>query len=148
MFERCLYFNINALTRAINQRWEDAYHAVGLSPAHAYLLRLVLSAPGITQKQLAAELRLAPSTITRFIDVLAKRGLLQRQDTQGDGREWAIHPTETARALHDELERIGAGLFQELRGTLGEARCADLVSNLRQVHETLHTTTRKKRAQP
>jgi DNA-binding MarR family transcriptional regulator len=148
MFERCLYFNINALARAINHRWEDAYQSVGLSPAHAYLLRLVLKTPGITQKQLAAELHLAPSTITRFIDVLATRGLLQRQDTQGDGREWAIHPTETARALHDELERISAGLFQELRGTLGDARCTDLVSSLRQVHKTLYPANRKKRSQP
>ena len=146
MFERCLYFNINALARSINQRWEDAYQAVGLSPAHAYLLRVALSSPGITQKQLAAELRLAPSTITRFIDALATRGLLQRQDTRGDGREWAIHPTATARALRDELERIGTGLFQELRGTLGEVRCTELVDNLRQAHETLHGTRRQKSA--
>ena len=33
MFERCLYFNINALARAVNQRWEKAYQAIGLSPA-------------------------------------------------------------------------------------------------------------------
>ncbi len=138
MFERCLYFNINALARTVNQRWEQAYQAVGLSPAHAYLLRLVLSTPGITQKQLAAELRLAPSTITRFIDALAKRGLLQRQSSGGDAREWAIQPSDAARSLHSELERIGQELFQGLRSALGEAHFSGLVSDLRQTHDSLN----------
>lgn len=138
MFERCLYFNINALTRAVNQRWENAYQAVGLSPAHAYLLRLVLSSPGITQKQLAAELRLAPSTITRFIDALVTRGLLQRQASGGDAREWAIQPSDAARTLHSDLERIGQELFQSLRDTLGETHCSELVGDLRRTHDSLH----------
>lgn len=139
MFERCLYFNLNALTRAVNQRWEKAYQAIGLSPAHAYLLRLVLSTPGITQKQLAAELRLAPSTITRFIDALVERGLLQRQANGGDAREWSIQPSDAARSLHSELERIGQALFQALRSTLGEAHCNELISDLRQTHDSLHS---------
>jgi MarR family transcriptional regulator, organic hydroperoxide resistance regulator len=137
MFERCLYFNINALTRAVNQHWEKAYQTIGLSPAHAYLLRLVLSTPGITQKQLAAELHLAPSTITRFIDALVKRGLLQRQDSGGDAREWAIQPSDAARTLHSDLERIGQELFQSLRDTLGEAHCSALVGELRRTHDSL-----------
>ena len=137
MFERCLYFNLNALTRTVNQRWEQAYQTIGLSPAHAYLLRLALSSPGITQKQLAAELRLAPSTITRFIDALVKRGLLQRQSRDGDAREWAIQPSDAARSLHSELERIGQELFQSMRSTLGEAHCSDLVGDLRQTHDSL-----------
>ncbi len=148
MFERCLYFNINALARAVNQRWENAYQTVGLSPAHAYLLRLVLSTPGITQKQLAAELRLAPSTITRFIDALAKRGLLQRQASGGDAREWAIQPSDAARSLHGELERIGQELYQSLRNTLGEPRCGGLVNDLRQTHDSLNNNPSVTREQP
>lgn len=137
MFERCLYFNINALARSVNQRWEKAYASIGLSPAHAYLLRLILSTPGITQKQLSAELRLAPSTITRFIDALVKRGLLLRQSRGGDAREWAIQPSDAARSLHSDLERIGQELYQSLRDTLGEAQTSGLVSELRQTHDSL-----------
>lgn len=142
MFERCLYFNINALARAVNQRWEKAYATIGLSPAHAYLLRLVLSAPGITQKQLSAELHLAPSTITRFIDALVKRGLLLRQSRGGDAREWAIQPSDAARSLHSDLERVGQELYQNLRSTLGEAQCSELVSELRQTHDNLAASRR------
>lgn len=140
MFERCLYFNLNTLARTVNQRWEKAYLAVGLSPAHAYLLRLVLNNPGITQKQLAAELHLAPSTITRFIDALVKRNLLRRQAGGGDARESAIYPSEAGRSLHGELERIGQQLFQSLRDTLGEAHCNDLVNALHQTHDRLNSS--------
>ncbi len=144
MFERCLYFNLNALTRAVNQRWEEAYGTVGLSPAHAYLIRLVLIHPGVTQKQIAAELRLAASTITRFVDALVARGLLQRRDSAGDAREWTIHPTDAARALHSELERIGSDLFHELRTTLSAAERTELVDDLRKVDAALQRVKQQK----
>ncbi len=52
MFEQCLYFNLNALTRRINRMWNDAFASMELSPAHAYLLRLVLDEPGLSPKQI------------------------------------------------------------------------------------------------
>ena len=58
MFERCLYFNLNALTRRVNKIWGQAFQALGLSPSHAYLLRVVLATPGMTQQEIAAELGL------------------------------------------------------------------------------------------
>ncbi|VAW65860.1 hypothetical protein MNBD_GAMMA08-1659, partial [hydrothermal vent metagenome] len=78
MFEKCIYFNSNALTRQINKIWDDAFKPFGLSPSHAYVLRLVLDQPGISMKQIAEELELAPSTVTRFIDSLINKKFLTR----------------------------------------------------------------------
>jgi len=58
MFERCLYFNLNALTRRINRIWDDAFANMELSPAHAYLLRLVLDKPGLSPTQICDALKL------------------------------------------------------------------------------------------
>ncbi len=44
------------------------FRQTGLSAPHAYVMRLVLDDPGLSQKQLAEELHLDPSTVTRFID--------------------------------------------------------------------------------
>ena len=79
MFERCLYFNINALTRAVNRIWGQAFDEFGLSPSHAYMLRLVLSNPGLSPKQISSELKLDKSTITRFLDAMEKKGFVQRK---------------------------------------------------------------------
>ncbi|HFD81208.1 MAG TPA: MarR family transcriptional regulator, partial [Gammaproteobacteria bacterium] len=93
MFERCLYFNLNALARRVNRLWESEFRKTGLSAPHAYVMRLVLSEPGISQKQLAEELHLDPSTVTRFVNALAERQLVRRDSNHADRRSSAVFPT-------------------------------------------------------
>jgi DNA-binding MarR family transcriptional regulator len=130
MFDRCLYFNVNALTRLINKKWATAFAEFDLSPAHAYLLRMVLAKPGITQKELANELKLEKSTITRFIDSLQKKQLLLRKTNPIDNREQNIHPSKKAKKLQTALESMGDNLYQELLSTIGKEQLTSLVSLL------------------
>ncbi|MDQ6967753.1 MAG: MarR family transcriptional regulator, partial [Mariprofundaceae bacterium] len=127
-FERCLYFNLNALTRRINQIWDDAFANMELSPAHAYLLRLVLEEPGLSPKQIGDVLKLKKSTVTRFIDGLEFKGFVVRsRGEEHDSRLIAIHPTSQARAIQNELEQQEDKLYQSLCITLGEERVKELV---------------------
>lgn len=128
MFERCLYFNINALTRKINKIWDQAFSELGFSPAHAYLLRLVLDNPAISQKQIAEELKLEKSTITRFIDNLQKRGYLKRTK---NGRAQIIQPTAAAIKLQDQLNIKGDDLYKKMTRTMGHSDLINLVAQLR-----------------
>lgn len=130
MFDRCIYFNINALARVINKRWEAAFKRLGLSPSHAYLLRCVLARPGSAQKQLAQDLAIAPSTVTRAVDHLVRGGWLERR-LGDDGREALIYPTRKARKVGAALEKTGEQLYRETRGTLGAPRFDALVASLR-----------------
>jgi len=66
MFENCLYFNSNALARTVSRIWTEAYRPFDLSPPHAFLLRLVLARPGLMPRELANELSLSRSTVTRI----------------------------------------------------------------------------------
>lgn len=134
MFERCLYFNVNALARKVNQIWEEAFMNLGLSPAHAYLLRLVLSQPGIAQKDIASELRLEKSTVTRFIDALEHGGYLKRSKV---GREQAISPTRAARKLEKELNRRGDALYRRMLDEVGKDALVGLVRQLREAGQKL-----------
>lgn len=59
MFERCLYFNTQNLARTVNRIWTEEFKQYELSPAHAYLLRLVLTEPGLLQREIAANLGLS-----------------------------------------------------------------------------------------
>lgn len=138
MFERCLYFNSNALVRKINRIWKDAYAELGLSPSHAYLLRLVLAEPGLSQSAIGAELRLEKSTVTRFIDKMEGEGYLKRTIALGrSSREQNIYPTEKARLIHERLEEIGEGLYGRMQEELGAAALQTLVGDLRQTAEKL-----------
>lgn len=128
MFERCLYFNINALTRKINKIWEQTFSELDLSPSHAYLLRLILEKPAISQKEIAEELKLEKSTVTRFIDNLQQRGYLKRIKR---GREQIIQPSSSAKKLEQQLNSKGEELYKEMTKVIGKSDLVGLVNQLR-----------------
>jgi len=137
MFERCLYFNLNALTRKVNRVWEAEFRQTGLSPPHAYLMRLVLDEPGLSQKQLAEALHLDPSTVTRFVDALVARQLVRRDISGKDRRSATVFPTREGKRLQKKLEKIGEKLFQSLRKRIGDKPFRQLVNSLRETRNAL-----------
>ena len=133
MFDRCLYFNVNTLARTVNKKWAKAFEQYDISPAHGYMLRVVLSNPGVSQKQLANELRLEKSTITRFVDALEKKGfVVRKRGSTEDARELSIYATEKAKAIHAELEELGDSLYQSMVSKIGAANLKQLVGMLRE----------------
>ncbi|MGB5396911.1 MAG: MarR family transcriptional regulator [Gammaproteobacteria bacterium] len=134
MFERCLYFNVNALARKVNAIWDEAFAEFDLSPAHAYLLRLVLENPDITQTRIADELRLEKSTVTRFINVLEDKQLLMRTRT---GRETMIKPTLQAKKMKNRLNKKADALYQEMLKTMGKSGLNELVTRMRETGNRL-----------
>lgn len=138
MFDRCLFFNVNALTRLVNKKWIEAFKPFDLSPAHGYMLRVVLSKPGITPKDLAIELHLEKSTITRFIDTLEKKGLVIRKSAINfDKRGQSIHPTKKAKDIHASLENLGDSLYQTMISTIGEEQLTMLVDEIQNAAKKL-----------
>lgn len=139
MFERCLYFNVNALTRAVNRIWDEAFAEFELSPSHAYLIRLVLAEPGLSPKNIGIELKLEKSTITRFIDSLQKKGLLRRtKGESGDAREQGIYPTKKAQKIATQLNKKGDLLYKKMTKNIGKSELSALVKQLRKIEKTLN----------
>lgn len=138
MFERCLYFNVNALARAVNRIWEEAFAEFELSPSHAYLLRLVLAEPGLTPKQISQELKLDKSTITRFLHVLTEKKLISRKSSNsGDAREQGIYATRKAQNMALRLEEKGDELYRKMTANIGKNRLIGLVGELRNTESQL-----------
>ena len=137
MFEECLYFNTNALARTVSHIWTEAYKPFDLSPPHAFLLRVVLARPGLMPRELAEELSLSRSTVTRFLDSLEKRKLLVRKPAVQDGREMHVHPTKKARSMHKKLDQTGAELTRLMGKTIGEDDLAQTLSKMREFKNML-----------
>jgi DNA-binding MarR family transcriptional regulator len=87
----CLYFTTNRLSRAITRMADEAFATTGLTPAYGYLIRLVIGSPGITQKELSEKLSITPSTLTRFVDKLETKQLVERKV---HGKTVMVYPTE------------------------------------------------------
>ena len=132
MFERCLYFNANALARRLNAKWDAAFAPLNLAPSHGYLLRLVLEKPGLSQQSIADELHLEKSTIARFVSKLEDRGLLERRPAQGSLRDNAIFPTDDAIKLKRPLQQLGDDLYADMTDAIGARNLKALVAALRE----------------
>lgn len=137
MFDRCLYFNTNVLARKVDKLWSQAYGEIGLAPAHAYLLRLVLEKPGLAQKEIALALSLEKSTITRFIDKMVDEKYLYREVSVENMREQTIYPTDKALALKDRLNEIGDQLYKQMQFLFDQNELKEMVKQIKIAGQTL-----------
>ncbi len=137
MFERCIYFNTNALARKLNAKWEKAFAKFDLSPSHGYLLRLVLEQPGLPQRAIAMELRLEKSTVTRFLSQLELKGLIKRANARDNNRENAITPTKKALNMQADLNALGDDLYASMCKTIGEKNVKEFVASIRETADIL-----------
>ncbi|MWC29374.1 MarR family winged helix-turn-helix transcriptional regulator [Paenibacillus sp. MMS18-CY102] len=123
----CLYFTTNRLSRAISRIADDAFATTGLAPAYGYLIRLVIGKPGITQKELAEKLYITPSTLTRFIDKLEGKRLVERQV---QGKTVLVYPTDKAFELEQPLRQASKKLKETYEAILGKEAAALLTASV------------------
>ena len=116
LLECCLFFNTNSLARIITRMGEEEFARVGMTPSYAFLLTLAVDSPGISQKELASLLHMAPSTVSRFVDALVAKGLIAKET---EGRNTFIHPTEAGRELQPAIEKAWHGLYDRYSAILG-----------------------------
>jgi MarR family transcriptional regulator, organic hydroperoxide resistance regulator len=115
--ECCLFFTANSLARVITKMGEEEFAGVGMTPSYAFLLTLAVDSPGISQKELAEALNMAPSTVSRFVDALTKRGLIRKE---GQGRNTFIYPTEKGEALQPQISTAWESLYKRYSKILGQ----------------------------
>lgn len=102
---------------------EEEFARIGLTPSYAFLLTLAVESPGISQKDLCRSMNLAPSTVSRFIDALVKRGLL---DKVGEGRTTHIHPSPQGERLQKEITGVWSDLYERYSKILGQKQGDEL----------------------
>lgn len=137
MFEECLYFNTVALARRLEREWAVAFKPYGLSPSQAFLLRTILARPGLLQRELADSLVISRPTATRALDGLAAKELIERRDSERDGREYAIYPTRKAMMLQTPLNEASSKVTKRMKKKLSEEAFAETVSKMRGVRSAL-----------
>jgi DNA-binding MarR family transcriptional regulator len=117
-FENCLYFTVSALQREIAQMADRAFAKIGMSASHAFLMILVIEKPGISQKELAESLHLASSTVSRFVDSLVVRGLLEKTH---EGKIAHVSPTPQGKAILDSIHASWKELYLAYSDRLGKS---------------------------
>lgn len=134
MFEQCIYFNLSTLTRKISKIWQTEFGRLGLSPSHGYLLFAIVEEPEASQKDLSQLMELDASTITRFIDSLVAKGLVEKT-SKGKGSVFAV--THDGKKTYRSVKKTMDGLYQSMQSYFGAKKFEHLVGNLYQARQSL-----------
>lgn len=134
LLHNCLYFSANALARALTRLAEEAFAPTGLAPTHAFLLMLVVEQPGITPSTLAGHLHLAPSTVTRLVDALIYKQLLEKRPK---GKASHIFPTKAGKELLEHVAKAWKSIYLRYSEILGEQAGNDLAQAINAACERL-----------
>jgi DNA-binding MarR family transcriptional regulator len=85
-------------------RFAKRVATLDLTPPQAGLLRAIAADPGSSQQQLAGRLGMLPSRVVAFVDELEERGLVRRERSSTDRRQYALQLTDAGKGM---LRRIG-----------------------------------------
>ena len=101
---------IGAVRRVARRAVRTASQAEPLPPARSELLRLAARRPGIGVAEAAAELRLAPNSVSTMVSKLTEDGLLSRDRGATDGRSVRLTVTEAGAARIEQWRDIRSDL--------------------------------------
>src|SRR6266849_9041139 len=87
--------------------------AMGLTPARASALSIMVFGGPVTLGQLAAAEQVSAPTTTRLIIGMERDGLVRREDDPNDGRVVWLHPTAKGTRLLHEGRQIGRASCRE-----------------------------------
>ena len=89
---------------------------MGLSPARASVLSMLVFGGPLTLKQLTKAEQVAAPTMTKLVAGLERDGYVRREPDKQDGRSWVIHATPRARKLLQRGRQERVKLLAELLG--------------------------------
>jgi len=133
-FCSCLYFAANALARKVEKLAVESWKKIGLAPSHAYLLILVIDEPGMQAGQLAEQLQLTPSTITRLIEKLEDKKLVTRVT---EGKTTNVFPTHKAKELKPQIKQCIDEFHEKYVKILGREESKQFIQNMNTVADKL-----------
>lgn len=90
----------------------------GLTPSQLSTLSYVFTSGPVRLGDLAAAERIAPSTLTRLVNVLEDRGYLRRQPAPDDARAALVTLTDNGRAALERIRAEGTSTLAEILRSL------------------------------
>ncbi|MBN2232488.1 MAG: MarR family transcriptional regulator [Deltaproteobacteria bacterium] len=104
----CTYFLANRLTRTLKRAFDARLAGHGLTAATWCAMMALAENGPLGQKRLSAILALEHPTVTRTVDRLVEKGLVERRSDPGDRRQAIVALTDDGLALHAGLAEIGS----------------------------------------
>jgi DNA-binding MarR family transcriptional regulator len=102
----------------------------GMTPSQLSTLSTVGMCGPIRLGDLAAAERIAPSTLTRLVNVLEERGYLSRESAPGDARAFLVAMTDSGREVLERIRTVATNMLTDILSTLPADQLAALEAAL------------------
>ena len=112
-----MHFTVNSFAREVGKIFDDHLKSMGIAPSYAELLMMLSERDGMLQQEIADEMNLAPSTITRFIAKLEKENMVRKRKKTGRSD---IILTEKGVTKTAKIKNKYADAVKEIESLLGE----------------------------
>ncbi len=138
---------INTISRCAVLYRNDKLNDKTLTPLYHSYVFIITKNPGITQDELASELCINKSNVTRGLNNLEERGFVERKADEKDKRILRVYPTdkmlqafpeikevlrEWNRYLTDDIDENEIKIFQSVLQRITE-RAKDYISNREEI---------------
>jgi DNA-binding MarR family transcriptional regulator len=126
----------------LGRRRTTTYAGAELDTSAFRILWLLSEGPARTLKELAEELQLEQSTVSRQVSAAIRHGLVERcANVEGAG--WAHRPTETGRRAYEHDAQLRVEVYSRVLDDLGRARVDALVAELAAFNDALDRAHQK-----
>ncbi len=105
---RNFYFKIDAANKKIKNYFQKKFDEAGidLTVDQWLVLHHTAQNEGVNQKELSDIVRKDTATLTRIIDILVKKDILQRKNSEEDRRSFIISLTKNGKEIHDKTYEV------------------------------------------
>lgn len=107
----------NTFSREITRHFDSYFEEYGLTTSYVELLLILQDQDELSQNDLADKMKLAPSTITRFVNKLVKKGLIEKKKV---GRTAIITLSRKGQVLSLALKRSFDSAVNDLERIMGK----------------------------
>jgi DNA-binding MarR family transcriptional regulator len=108
-----LGFLLHDVSRLLRRRFEQLAGGTGLTRSQWQTIAFLSRSEGMSQVALAECLDIEPITLTRILDRLSDKGLIERRPDPADRRRWALYLTPAAVPILKEMESLGEATRSE-----------------------------------
>ncbi|HEY4465501.1 MAG TPA: MarR family transcriptional regulator [Streptosporangiaceae bacterium] len=126
-----------AAKHAMALAFAAAFSRHGVHEGQPFILRCLWAEDGLAPGEIARQLGLATSTVTRASSRMETAGLLRREPHASDGRLVRLRLTDRGRALRDVIDQEMDQLTDRALSTFGPAERAGVVRALREIKRNL-----------
>jgi DNA-binding MarR family transcriptional regulator len=129
-----LGYNTRRATLKIFDIFASRTQAYGLNPVEFSVLSLIGRNPNISHGQLCTELALLPPNLTKILQKLTRKQLIQRFRPETDKRAIYLKLSDTGQEQLHELERVITQLEQDSAAKLSAQELEQLIGLLQRVY--------------